>query len=375
MLLNYPRGSVEVLKEAERLAQELRDDRSLTAVYRRFAAYHSLKGDMAMGMAYSEKCFDAAERTGDVDAMAVIASGTCPACFHAGDLLGAAEISRRALRLLEEQHREDRIAVGGWTAYSQLSGWCVEASAPLGRFEEAEAVLDKGLKSSLAADDAFGTGWMEYSHCFVSDLKGDGDGLIEHARKAIELFEETGVGIVLGMTWSFLGIGYLFTGDYKKARGGVEKGLKLQRESGVPISTPACLCNLAVVLIALGELGGAMKSAEEALQLSRDYKAKLSECLSYITLGRALGEADPSRIDVAEENIRQGIAMAEEMQFRVMLPVGYLYSGEIFEPAGRGEEALENLKRAEEMYREMGVIPQSYWLARTREALARLGEG
>ena len=46
--------------------------------------------------------------------------------------------------------------------------------------------------------------------------------------------------------------------------------------------------------------------------------------------------------------------------------------GELFADAGKKGEALENLKKAEELYQEMKVTPQSHWLARTREALDRL---
>ena len=48
---------------------------------------------------------------------------------------------------------------------------------------------------------------------------------------------------------------------------------------------------------------------------------------------------------------------------------GYLFLGEVFEQAGRRDEAIENLKIAEKMGQEMEM---GYWLTRTREALARL---
>ncbi|MDD3717385.1 MAG: hypothetical protein PHP28_01825 [Actinomycetota bacterium] len=54
------------------------------------------------------------------------------------------------------------------------------------------------------------------------------------------------------------------------------------------------------------------------------------------------------------------------------LGLGHFFLGGVFELAGRREEALESLRKAEEMYLEMGVTPDSYWLARTRKALARL---
>ena len=50
---------------------------------------------------------------------------------------------------------------------------------------------------------------------------------------------------------------------------------------------------------------------------------------------------------------------------------GYLFLGELLVDAGQRDAALDNLKRAVAMYREMGVGPR-YWLAPTQAALARL---
>ena len=49
--------------------------------------------------------------------------------------------------------------------------------------------------------------------------------------------------------------------------------------------------------------------------------------------------------------------------------LGYLWLGEVYAESGRREEALENLKKAEGMFQEMGM---DYWLGKAQEALARL---
>jgi len=370
MLVNYPEGSLETLQEAERLAWELKDDRSLMAVYRRFSLYHSTKGDMALGMEYSKKCFDAAERIGDVDAVVMIATSTCMARFFAGDVLGAAAISRRALQLIEERHGEYRSSIGRWTIHSQLSGWCGSALAAMGEFEEARAVLDKGLERSFEANDTFGAGWLEFFFCTLSFSEGNENALVNHARRAIQCFEETGVEITLGSAWSYLGMGYFLLGEYEAARHCAEKGIELQRETGVQqVSIPLCLTNLTLALMALGDHESAIRSATEALKLSQKSKAKLWEGLAWTVLGRSVGGADPAQIDIAEQHLRQGISMTEEMKLRPWSAQGCLYLGELFELTDRREEAIENLKMAETMSREMGM---GYWLDRSREALARL---
>ena len=52
-----------------------------------------------------------------------------------------------------------------------------------------------------------------------------------------------------------------------------------------------------------------------------------------------------------------------------MLVEGYYYLGELYTHIGKQDKAMENLKKAEEMFRDMGM---DYWLTRTQEILDRL---
>ena len=86
-------------------------------------------------------------------------------------------------------------------------------------------------------------------------------------------------------------------------------------------------------------------------------------------LGRALGKSDPRQIDKAEEYILKGIRLHEEWELKPLYSIGYLFLGELYADAGQREDALENLKKAEGMYQEMGM---DYWLGKTQEVLGRL---
>ena len=49
--------------------------------------------------------------------------------------------------------------------------------------------------------------------------------------------------------------------------------------------------------------------------------------------------------------------------------LGYLYLCELYLDAGKKEMAVDNLEKAERMFREMGM---DYWLSRAQELLAAL---
>ncbi len=373
--LGFPEGSIGFLEEAERLAEELGDKGSLVAVYSRFSLFHTLRGDVSLGVEYSWKCFDTAEKAGDIRFMSLAAFDICSSLFFSGDFLEVAMIARRVIEVLEEKHLEKELKVGPWTVYSDQCAWCGQALGMMGEFEEAKAVLEKGLEHTLEIGEVFGAGYIDQTYCLVAFPEGDADGLVHHASRAIERYEDSGVKFLLGTAMLWLGLGRFFLGDYETARKDIEKGSEVNEESGVPIILPFSSWALSLVDLGAGEPGRARAHAEEALRLAREHGAVFFEAMALVALGRAGGEEAPSRLREASEQIRRGISMAEEMLSKPISALGFLFLGEVFELAGQKEEALESLHKAEELLLEMAVIPDSYWLTRTREALARLEHG
>ncbi|MDD5666909.1 MAG: hypothetical protein PHS26_06310 [Actinomycetota bacterium] len=133
----------------ERLAEELSDDASLAVVYRRLALFHSVRGDLSLSLKYSEKCFATAEKAGDVEEMAMTAVDICTALVLTGNLLEAVMVSRRVIETLEEQQRKNDIFLGMFSVYSDQCGWCGFSLGLMGEFDEAKAVLKRGLENAL----------------------------------------------------------------------------------------------------------------------------------------------------------------------------------------------------------------------------------
>jgi hypothetical protein len=59
----------------------------------------------------------------------------------------------------------------------------------------------------------------------------------------------------------------------------------------------------------------------------------------------------------------------EELSLKPYFSQGYLYLGEFYADIGRKEKAQENLKKAKQMFQEMGM---DYFLAKTRQVMKRL---
>jgi len=75
---------------------------------------------------------------------------------------------------------------------------------------------------------------------------------------------------------------------------------------------------------------------------------------------------EESQIDKAEEYILQGMKVLDDLETKPAYAVGCLTLGELYLDARRKEKALENLKKAETMFQEMGM---DYYTVRTKKLL------
>ena len=95
----------------------------------------------------------------------------------------------------------------------------------------------------------------------------------------------------------------------------------------------------------------------------------------YATCLRRMGnfeEGGKSQVDKAEECILQAINILDELKLEPLYAQGYYYLGELYAHMGQKDKALETLKKAERMFREMGM---DYWLAKTQDVLEALNDG
>jgi tetratricopeptide (TPR) repeat protein len=148
-----------------------------------------------------------------------------------------------------------------------------------------------------------------------------------------------------------------------------QKGLKISSDAGLHYHLSLQYGLLSMVHLELGDLKNAQPFAEEALKLSQKNHETWVEEFVWILLGRIFGKARKSQDDKAQDCILQGIKILNELKLKPLYSQGYLFLGEIYADTGQPEKALQNLRKAEDMFREMGM---DYYLAKTQEVLERL---
>ena len=128
------------------------------------------------------------------------------------------------------------------------------------------------------------------------------------------------------------------------------------------------MCPFDLIHFDLNDQKSSRSAIEEALKISQNNSEKHFEGASWAFLGRILGKEDLSQSDTAAEYILKGIKILDEMKIKPWCAEGYLYLGELYANTGNKEDALNNLRKAESMFHEIGM---NYYLSKTKEILSK----
>jgi tetratricopeptide (TPR) repeat protein len=212
-------------------------------------------------------------------------------------------------------------------------------------------------------------GFVEYFYGSFFWIKGNWKSAIEHLQDGIKYLEEVKWLWGLAMARSVLGSAYSFLGDPEIGKRHAEEGLRIHRDSGIELFLSMYQGLLGMIHLHLSDLKNARSFMEEALRLSKKNNEKFVEGQSWIWLGKILGRTELPQIDKSEECILKGMEIFHELQLKPYYFLGHLFLGELYLDAVEKEMAVKNLKKAEEMFQEMGM---DYWLRNTRDILKRL---
>jgi len=368
--LTYPEGSLPVLEEGERLSRQLDDEKSLAQFLSLLSLYYGFKGDAQRGLKYAEDCFGEADKAQDVDLVAPIGFQLCNNYAGTGQYREIADVAAKAIALIESTGRQLDSFGWGFNVHAALYGIYGIAVAELGDIKQGEALCEKGLRLAQEIKDLYSIAWAEVMYGCMYCMKGDGGKAIALLENGVKHCEETQFMTLLGLARQYLGWGYRLVGELGTAREYVEKGEAHSRAVGLSIVPSLYYWQMADICLDSGDWEGARTYAAEGLQLAKSHEARDYEGLLSIFLGSALAKADLSQSAKAEELILEGMSLLEELKLKMYQAMGYGYLGELYTDTGQKENALKTLKKAEGMFKEMGV--EGYWLARTEKALEKL---
>jgi class 3 adenylate cyclase/tetratricopeptide (TPR) repeat protein len=367
--LGFPEDPTEILQDAERLCEEFQDKRSMALIYSYTGMYYSFKGNLTLGRSYLEQSLSEAEKVSDLNILGPLAYGLFANYIIEGNYIRVVDIAPRIIRLLEEQHRELEDFGTPANLYATLHTQYGLSLAALGDLERWENFCKRGVSLARQVGHLFSIGLAEMFYGISAAWRGREEKAIEHLQRSIENFEKSQGTLFLPNTWSHLGLAYYFIGNTSKALECMDKALKMQVASGLPFMMSLHHISLSIVHLELNDLEEALFHAEEAVKIAKQNKERHWEAVSLWQLGMVGWMSKKIKIDEAEQNIRQGITILNELEMKAFEMMGYLYLGELFTHANEYEKALGILKTAEKAFQEMKM---DYWLSRTQKVLASI---
>jgi tetratricopeptide (TPR) repeat protein len=368
-LLGHPGDSLQILQESVRLAKEIGDQRSLITFQSKLGSYYAAHAEPLLAVKYAESAFQEADKIQDIELVAPMACELSNAYLAATEFSKTVHVGTKVLALLEKTQRERDFFNSRYNVFSGISAYCGYALGILGDFEKGKIVLEKGIHFAQEVQSVYGLGFLELCHGMLLNTMGDGKTAVDRLQESIRYLEQSQTVYMLGLAGASLGYGYYLLGELETAKNFIEKGVKIQNEEQQTVLLVKHILNLGIVHFDLGDAQNAKSRIEEALSISREENKKLWEAYSRIWLGRILGKPEKASIGKGEEHILQGIKICDEMKAKPFAAKGYLFLGELYADNGQGEKALENLQRAEKMFKEMEM---DYWLGKTKKILERL---
>jgi DNA-binding NarL/FixJ family response regulator/class 3 adenylate cyclase/tetratricopeptide (TPR) repeat protein len=370
--LDYPEGSSDNLQRAEALAQELGSATDKAIIHSAMGWYHVIRGNPTLGMKETEVAFEEALEAKNADLAAFVAINLAQSWFVAGYYKKCVEVTSQAAELLERAHKQSVVkgGVSNEIAYCMLLNFCAGSLAHIGHFERAKTVAEKSLSFARQLNDVANLGSTLHLYSFPFWAQGDGKTAAKYLREALPYLEKSGNSIMLGGCWANLGVAYLLQCDYEYATRCLDRGLELQQASGATIFLANFFWVKGWIETEAGHFAEAQRSLEEAVSLSLVNKERAAEGIVTVYLGRALSKNGASTHQQCEQCIMEGMKILEEFEMKTWYAQGCLFLGELYADAGQKKKSLEQLRKAEGMFREMGMY---YWLRKTQPLLKKLG--
>jgi class 3 adenylate cyclase/tetratricopeptide (TPR) repeat protein len=368
-VLGYPEDSLQILEKGESLAKALDDERSLSYFYSSIGLRHLIHGDTPQGTAYAEKAFDVAERILDVDMVATTGNQLCPIYMVGAQYTKGVDVAQRVTALLEKTQMQHYSVAAMFWIYPWLLSLCGHSMGALGDSMEGRVSCEKAVSFARELNNLSAIATVEFNFGWFFVHTGNGEKAVEHFKIALPLFEEHQVATLLGNALAGLGWGYYLMEDLEGAREHAQRAMKFQKDAGIAMFLSMPYWLLGSIYLDSDDLTNARGSAEEALQLAQSNGEKWMEAISSILLGRILGRVDKTLVGEAEEYVNRGIDILKEHRVNTWLSVSHFNLGELYADIGQREKALENLKKAETAFQEMGM---DYYLRRTQEVLERV---
>jgi predicted ATPase len=361
-------GRIEgYLREAERLARTLDDQRRLGWVSAYLSGHHLVTGTHATeAHTFAQRVEAIGEMLGDVPLQVAAQHHLALACYLSGDYRGTEEVCRRLLQSLHGEQTRERF---GLAQFPAVNSRCVLARtlAERGVFDEGDAVGDEAIRMAEALDHPFSLVWACLGLAYLNNLRGELSQAARLLERAVALCREWNITIWLLLATASLGHVYAQSGRLEEGISILQQALAAFESAGIGYFQSLSVVQLGEAYLLADQVEDARTCADRAVRLARERGERGHEAWAL----RLLGEIASHHLDVAtaEAHFGAGMALADELGMRPLQAHCHRGLGTLYAKIGRLEQARAELSTAIDLYRAMEM---TFWLTQVEAALAQV---
>jgi class 3 adenylate cyclase/tetratricopeptide (TPR) repeat protein len=365
----WPLGRFETgfghLRDAERLAEKLSDQRRLGWIAAYLAEHTRQTGHAAAAPAFAERALTIAEGLGDLSLRVAANYYLGSAYFAAGDYRRTDAFFARILQLLEGDRFRERCGLAGFPVVMSRMFWTL-ALAERGEFDQGVTLAQEGVRlaEELAHPYSLACALRGLGRPYLA--RGDLDRAIRFTERAVALSRERYIPQIWPEMADLLGYAYALSGRVVEGLSLLEEALTALESMGMFQWRTPLLAHLGEAYLLAGRTGDAVTIAGRGLELSREHGHRGSEAWTRRVLGEIASRGDSPDVAAAEIHYRAAVTLAAELGMRPLVAHCHLGLGRLYRRTGDGVKAEEHLTTAATMYREMDM---RFWLEQAKADL------
>jgi class 3 adenylate cyclase/tetratricopeptide (TPR) repeat protein len=364
----WPLGHFETgighLRDAERLAEKLSDQRRLGWIAAYLAEHTRQTGHAAAAPAFAERALVIAEGLGDLTLRVAANYYLGTAYFVAGDYRRTDAFFTRILQLLEGDRFRERCGLAGFPVVMSRMFWTL-ALAERGEFDRALVEAEEGVRLAEALDHPYSLACALRGLGRPYGAMGDLDRAIRLTERGLALSRERHLPQIWPEVADQLGYAYALSGRVVEGVRLLEEALAALESMGMYQWRTPLIAHLGEAYLLASRPEDAFTIAERGLALSRERGHRGSEAWTLRALGEIAFHGDPPDVVTAEAHYRTAVALASELGMRPLVAHCHLGLGRLHRRAGDRAKAEQHVTTASAMYGEMGM---TFWLERAEAA-------
>jgi tetratricopeptide (TPR) repeat protein len=368
----FPRaefGRIEgYLRQAERLARTLKDQRRLGWVWANMSSYQLVTGGHASeAHTFAQRIELIGDTLGDVPLQVAAQHYLVLACYILGEYRGTEHACRSLIQSLQGERIREPFGVAAFPAVLSRA-WLARALAEQGVFDEGDAHGHEAIRIAEALDHPYSLMFACLSLAYLDSVRGDlrqAAGLLE---RGVAQCQEWNITLFTPIVKASLGHVYARSGRIEEGIALLKQAVAAHESMGIGYFQSLSVVQLGEACLLADQIEDAQACADRAVMLARQRGERGHEAWAVRLLGEMTSHKDHPDVATAEAHYGTAMALAEELGMRPLAAHCHVGLGTLYAKIGRPEPARAELSTAIKLYRAMDM---AYWLPPAEAALTR----